>query len=331
MKKQEQPEALKTALANLRKQYGDGVVMDTDEKATNVEVISTNCFTLDFILGCGGLPRGRVIEIYGQESSGKTTLSLFIASQIQKQGGTVAFLDVENAFDKRYSDAIGVNTDKMLVSQPGTLEETFDIIRAYAATNAVDLCIIDSVAAMTPKSELEGEEMLKDTMAVQARLLGKGLRILTGPIARSKMTVIFINQLRDKIGIFYGEKTVTPGGKALKFYSSVRLSVAKGDKIKGKNDEQIGNVLKITAVKNKVAPPFRSGEITLYYGSGIDMASDTFDAGVADGIIEKSGNTYSFGDKKIGVGKDQSVDLLKKDTEMYETIRAAIKEKLTKK
>lgn len=330
MKKQEQSEALKTALSNLRKKYGDGVVMDTSDGATNVETISTNCFTINSILGCGGLPRGRIIEVYGQESSGKSTLCLFLASQVQKQGGTVAYLDVENAFDRRYSDAIGVDTDKLLVSQPGTLEETFDIIRAYASTNAVDLCIVDSVAAMTPQSELEGEEMLKDTMAVQARLLGKALRILTGPIARSKMVVIFINQLRDKIGVFYGEKTTTPGGKALKFYSSVRLSVAKGEKIFGKKDEQIGNILKITAVKNKVAPPFRSGEVTLYYGSGIDMFKDTFDAAVLNDVITKSGNTYTYGDKKLGVGIDSATEALKKNVKLYEEIRNTIVNKLNK-
>lgn len=327
----EENDSLAEAIARLRKKYGEGAVIDTSGEGTKVDSISTNCFTLDHIFGCGGLPKGRILEVYGQESSGKTTLSLFIAAQVQKQGGTVAFLDVENAFDQRYSNSLGVNTKDLLVSQPETLEETFDIIRAYAATNAVDLCIIDSVAAMTPKIELEGEDMLKDSMAVQARLLGKGLRILTGPIARSKMTVIFINQLRDNIGVMFGAKTTTPGGKALKFYASVRLSVTKGEKLLGVKDEQIGNVMKITAVKNKVAPPYRTGEITLYYGTGIDLAVDTFKASVENGVITKAGNTYSFNDKKLGVGEGATVEFLKKNQDIYDEIYKVLKDKMATK
>ena len=327
MKKPEQPDALKNAIANLQKKYGDGVVIQAGEGQEKVETLPTGSFILDYIMG-DGLPVGRVIDVFGQESSGKSTLCMFIAGHVQKNGGTVAFIDAEHAYDIKYATTLGINTEKLLVSQPSTLEETFDIIRAYAETNAVNLIIVDSVAALTPKAELEGDEMLKDSIAIQARLMSKALRIITGPVAKSKMTVIFISQLRTNIGVMWGDKMVASGGKALKFYSSVRLSVAKGEKIKGKNDEQIGNVLKITAVKNKVAPPFRSGEITLYYGSGIDMAKDTFDAAVQHEVITKSGNTYSYGDVRLGVGVEQGTETLKKATELYAKIRAIITEKI---
>lgn len=326
VEKSEVDDVLAAAIARIRKQYGDGAIIQNDETSDHVEAVSTNCYTVDNLLGCGGLPKGRIIEMYGSESSGKSTMCLFFASQVQKRGGTVAYLDVENAYDRAYAEKIGVKTDKLLVSQPSTLEETFDILRAYAETNAVDLIIVDSVAAMTPKSELEGEEMLKDTMAVQARLMGKALRIVTGPISRSKTVVIFINQLREKIGVFYGEKTTTPGGKALKFYSSVRLSVTKGEKLYNDKKEQIGNVLKLTAVKNKVGAPYRSGEVTLYYGTGIDLAVDTFKAAVERDIITKTGNTYSLGDKKLGVGEGASVEFLKNNPEMYDEVYKVLKD-----
>ena len=329
MKQTEQSDALQTALANLRKKYGDGVVIQSGGDGEKVETLQTGSFVLDHIMG-HGLPVGRIIDVFGQESSGKSTLCMFIAGHIQKAGGTVAFIDAEHAYDMTYASTLGIDTGKLLVSQPSTLEETFDIIRAYAATNAVNLVIVDSVAALTPKSELEGEEMLKDTIAIQARLMSKALRIITGPVAKSKMTVIFISQLRDKIGVMFGEKTVASGGKALKFYASLRLSVARGEKIKGKNDEQIGNVLKITAVKNKVAPPFRSGEITLYYGSGIDMVKDTFDTAVAHEVIAKVGNTYSFNNKKLGVGEDSTIVAMQKDGALYESIRDEIVKKSAK-
>lgn len=329
--KQEVNNVLAEAIANIRKKYGDGAIIQNDETPDHVEAITTNCLTIDNLLGCGGLPKGRIIEIYGQESSGKSSMCLFFASQIQKQGGTVAYLDVENAYDRAYAEKIGVKTDKLLVSQPSTLEETFDILRAYAETNMVDLIIVDSVAAMVPKSELEGDEMLKDTMAVQARLIGKALRIVTGPISRSKTVVIFINQLREKVGLVFGEKTTTPGGKALKYYASVRLMVSRGEKFQGEKGEQIGNMLKITAVKNKVGAPYRTGEVALYYGAGLDLVVDTFKVAVENEIITKSGNTYSFGDKKLGVGEGASVDFLKKDTDVYDEIYKTLKDKLSTK
>lgn len=315
---------LEDAISEIRKKYGAGAVMTAEDTPENIDVIPTGSFALDGLLGCGGLPKGRIIEAAGLESSGKSSLCLFLASQVQKSGGTVAYLDVENAYDRSYATAMGVDTDKILISQPATLEETMDIIRAYVETNSVDLIVVDSVAALTPKSELENEEeFLKDTMAVQARLMGKALRILTGPISRSKTVVIFINQLRDKIGVFYGEKTTTPGGKALKFYASVRLSVSKGEKILEGKDVQVGNVINITAVKNKVGVPFKKCTLTLLYASGIDLVGDTFDASVESEIITKSGNTYSYEEKKLGVGREQCIEALKKDASLCEAIRLA--------
>ena len=297
-------ENLSNALSKLQKKYGQGVVIDFEDKNTNVEAIPTGSIAIDGLLGCGGLPRGRIIEVYGQESSGKSTLCLFFAAQVQKQGGVVAYLDVENAYDHAYATSVGLDTKKALISQPQTLEETFDIIRALTESNAVDLIVVDSVAAMVPKQELESDEMLKDTVALQARLIGKGLRILTGPVSRSKTVVIFINQLRANVGIMYGPKDVTPGGKALKFYSSVRLSVTRGDKLE-KDGTQIGNVIKVVAKKNKVGFPFKEATIDLYYGKGIDLAAELGEVALAQGVLRKEGNTYYYGEGKLGVGKGQ--------------------------
>lgn len=321
--KKEAP-TLNDVIAGLKKQYGPAVILTNDEAPEHVEAISTGCYTLDHILGCGGLPRGRLIECFGIESGGKTVITLFLAAQYQKQGKTVAFLDVENAFDRRWAENIGVDTKKLLLSQPGTLEESIDIIRALASTGEVDLLIVDSIAAMTPKVELEGEgkDILKETIGLQARLLGKGLRLLTGPIARSGMTVIMINQLRANIGM-YGPATVSPGGKATKFYASVRLQVSKGDKITEGN-EVIGNVIKITAVKNKVAMPFRQGTVKLYYKKGIDIYADVLDSAIANDLITKEGHTYSFGEVKLGVGLAKAQEALVGDEKLYAQVRKAL-------
>jgi recombination protein RecA len=322
-KKETTPD-IEEAIKGLNKKYGSGTILKADDNPADIETISTGSFAIDYIFGCGGLPRGRLIEVYGQESSGKSTLCLFFASQIQKQKGKVVYIDAENAYDPSYAKGIGVETEKLIVSQPSTLEETMDTIRAFVETNAIDLIIVDSVAALVPRSELEGEEMLKDTMATQARLLGKALRILTGPISRSKTIVIFINQLRDKIGVFYGQKETTPGGKALKFFSSVRLSVTKGDKILGTKEEQIGNRLNITAVKNKVGFPWRRCSIDLYYGTGIDLSSDLFDTAVESNVIKKEGNTYSYDKIELGVGREKALDNLRKSpAETIKIIREA--------
>lgn len=315
--------AIQGALKELRKKYGDSVILQSDDIPKDIEVVSTNCFAIDYVLGCNGLPRGRIIEVFGQESSGKSTLCLFFAAQIQKAGGLVAYVDVENAYDASYASKIGVQTEKMMVAQSETLEEAFDTIRALAETNEVDLIIVDSVAALTPKSELEGNEMLKETMALQARLIGKAMRIITGPVSRSKTIVIFINQLRMKVGVFWGNPEVTPGGKALKFFSSVRLNVTKGNKILGDKDEQIGNIIKMTTVKNKVGFPFRSGTFDLYYGEGVDLIADCFDTAAELGVIKKTGNTYDFENNKIGVGRNQTIEVLRGASEVYDRLLTA--------
>lgn len=321
---------LEEALKKLRKIYGEGVILQDSDVPKNIEAIPTGCFAIDNLLGCGGLPKGRIIEIFGEPSEGKSTLCLFLAGQVQKQGGKVVYVDAENAYDASYAKNLGVETKELLVSQPGTLEEAMDTVRALAETNQIDLIIVDSVAALVPKSELEGKEMLKETMALQARLLGKALRIITGPISRSKTIAIFINQTRSKVGMVWGNPETTPGGKALKFFSSVRLKVSKGDKILGLKDEQIGNTVKITAVKNKVGMPFRKGTFDLYYGEGVDLVADTMLTAEEYDVIKKEGNTYSFGDTKLGVGKDNTIENLKNNKELYEKIRKETEKSIKK-
>jgi recombination protein RecA len=318
----EEDKSIESALANLQKKYGANVVVKMDSEV-GVEAVSTGCFALDAAFGCGGLPRGRIIEVFGQESSGKSTLAMFIMSQIQKAGGKAALIDAEYAFDASYAGSIGVDVQKLLVSQPETLEEAMDVIKELVETNQIDIIVVDSVASMVPKAEVEGDEMLKDTMAVQARLLNKALRILTGPISRSRTSVIFINQLREKIGIVYGAKEYTPGGKALKFYSSVRINVKKGEKIED-DGETIGNWMNCIMVKNKVGFPWKAAEFELYYSRGVDLFGDTLDYGTKVGVITKTGNSYSYKDKKRGVGREQGKKSLADDPKLYEIIRGEI-------
>lgn len=325
MKKNKEKETDETeeALARLQKKYGGDVLMQMDKEVDfKVEWLPTGCFALDELIG-KGLPRGRIIEVYGAESGGKSTLSLFLMSQIQKQGGRVVLIDAENAFDGQYASNIGVDISKLLVSQPTTLEESMDIIKELVETSSFDLIVIDSVSALVPKSEVEGDEMLKDTMAVQARLMSKALRILSGPISKSKTIVIFINQVRDKIGVFYGAKTTTPGGRALKFFSSVRLEISKGPKIV-ERDVQIGNEIIVTAAKNKVGFPWKKTTLDLYYAKGIDLYADTLDFGVKSGIINKSGNTYSFDKLELGVGREKAISKLRELEDIYTQIKTAI-------
>jgi len=266
MKKEieEKEKNIEKALLTLKKKYGTDVVSKIGKNDFKVEWISTGCFSLDKIMG-SGLPRGRIIELLGKESNGKSSAALFLISQIQKNGGKAALIDAEFAFDETYSSNIGVDIQNLFLSQPNSLEEGMDVLRELINTKAFDIIVIDSVAALVPQSEIDEKEMLKTTVAVQARLFGKALRILSGEIANSKTVVIFINQLRDKIGIFYGAKTITPGGRALKFYSSVRLDVAKGKKIVDENEVQIGNEMIITAIKNKVGYPMGRTKVDLYY------------------------------------------------------------------
>ncbi len=324
MKKHEKNEAVEDAMATLQKKYGKDVVIQMDaDMDFKVERITTGCLSLDNALG-GGLPIGRLIEVFGKESSGKSTLTTFLMAQVQKAGGRAALIDAEMAFDGAYAKAIGVDVSKLMVSQPGSLEEGMDVLRELVNTKAFDIIVVDSVAALVPKSEIEGDEMLKDTMAVQARLLGKALRILTNEISKSKTVVIFINQVRDKIGVFYGAKTVTPGGRALKFFSSIRMDVSAGDKILGPKEEQIGNWLKVKMAKNKTAPPWREAEFELYYAQGVDLAGDALDYGEKEGTIKKKGNTYTYDTIELGVGRDKAKKKIMDDPELLKEIRVQI-------
>jgi recombination protein RecA len=304
MSKDERP-SIEDALKKVRKQYGESAVMYDDSLPESVDTVPTGSYALDYVMG-NGLPRGRIIELFGHESSGKSTMCSFIISQIQKRGGQCAYIDAEQAFDAEYATKIGVDTKKLYLAQTGTLEECMDIVRAFISTNQIDLIVIDSVAALTPKAEAEAEEMLKPTMGLQARLIGTSMRILSPMIGKSKTTVIFINQMREKIGA-WGNPETTPGGKALKYFASIRLQVKKKEIFEGKNKERIGNEIEITAVKNKVAPPFRKRTVNLYYGSGIDLNADLFDEAVERGVISKSGNTYTYHGEKIGVGREDSL------------------------
>lgn len=321
-------ESIKDVMKRLQKKYGDDIaVVDSDPEMSEVKSISTGSFGLDSVFGCGGMPKGRMIELFGQESSGKSTLSHFLIAQVQKGGGKAALIDAEFSYDPRYTASIGVDTSKLIVTQPLHLEAAMGTLRELVETNQFDIIVLDSIAAMAPKSEIE-DEFLKDTMALQARKLGAALRILAGSVSRSNTIVIFVNQLRDKVGIFYGSKTVTPGGKALKFFSSVRLEVAKGDKIVDKDDKQIGNFLNITGVKNKVGFPFIKTSVPLYYGKGLDLNQDALLYGEKIGIIKKEGNTYSFGEIVLGASYDKAVKKITEDPALFEEIKEQIKTKI---
>ena len=311
---------IQSALKDLRKKYGADVVVRMEDASIEIDFIPSGCFAIDRILGCGGLPRGRIIEMYGEPASGKSATALYLISQIQKRGGSCVFIDAEYAFNSEFSASIGVDVQKLFVAQPATLEEAMDTVRAFISTNEIDLIVVDSVAALVPKREVEGDEMLKDSIADQARLMNKALRILTGEVARSKTIVIFINHLKEKIGIFWGEKTTTPGGKALKFYASIRLAISRGAKLVGAKDIQIGNTVYITATKNKVGFPYRKGKFDLYYASGVDQKADTLDTAEELGVIKKIGNTYDFEGNKIGVGRSQTIEVLRGAPEVYDRL-----------
>jgi recombination protein RecA len=326
---EDKDKAIKEALAKIQKKYGKDSVIDmSDDESFEVEAIPSGCFSLDYALGCGGLPKGRLIEVFGQESSGKSTLAMFLMAQLQKGGGRAALIDAEFAFSSDYAEAIGVDIRKLLVSQPSTLEEAMDTIKFLVESNSVDIIVLDSIASLVPKAELEGDEMLKADVAMQAKLLNKALRILTGPISKSKTVVIFINQLREKIGVIYGRKEYTPGGKALKFYASVRIEVKKGDKIEDKNGRQIGNWMKIDIVKNKVGMPWAKAEFELYYEKGVDLVGDALDFGERVEVITRSGNSYSYGDKKLGMGRENAKNFLIKNPDLLEEIRQNISKKI---
>ena len=320
--------ALAAALTQIEKQLGKGSVMSMGDvsAARNIEVISTGSLGLDLALGIGGLPKGRVVEIYGPESSGKTTLTLHVIAETQKFGGVAAFVDAEHALDPGYAQKLGVNMNDLLVSQPDTGEQALEITDMLVRSNAVDIVVVDSVAALTPKAEIEGE-MGDSHMGLQARLMSQALRKLTGNIKRSNCLVIFINQIRMKIGVMFGSPETTTGGNALKFYASVRLDIRRTGSIK-KGEEVIGSETKVKVVKNKVAPPFKQAEFDILYGEGISREGEIVDLGVAAGIIDKSGAWYSYGGNRVGQGKDNARVYLKENPELAKAIEARIREKL---
>ncbi len=323
--------ALAAALSQIEKQFGKGSVMRMGDVGTvrNIEVISTGSLGLDLALGIGGVPRGRIIEIYGPESSGKTTLALQIIAEAQRLGGTAAFVDAEHALDPVYAEKLGVNMDDLLVSQPDTGEQALEITDMLVRSGAVDVVVIDSVAALTPKAEIEGE-MGDSHVGLQARLMSQALRKLTGNIKRSNSCVIFINQIRMKIGVLFGSPETTTGGNALKFYASVRIEIRRTGSIK-KGEEIIGNETKVKVVKNKLAPPFKQAEFDILYGQGISREGEIIDLGVSAGIIEKSGAWYSYEGNRIAQGKDSARAFLVEHPEIAQAIESRIRERMLPK
>jgi recombination protein RecA len=318
--------ALAAALSQIEKQYGKGSIMRMDaEAAKDVQVVSTGSLGLDLALGVGGLPRGRVVEIYGPESSGKTTLTLQVIAEVQKAGGTAAFIDAENALDVTYAAKLGVKTEDLLISQPDTGEQALEIADMLVRSGAVDIIVIDSVAALTPKAEIEGE-MGEPQMGLQARLMSQALRKLTANIKRTNTLVIFINQIRMKIGVLFGNPETTTGGNALKFYASVRMDIRRIGSIK-KGDEVTGSETRVKIVKNKVAPPFRQAEFDIMYGEGISREGEVLEIGVNLGVLEKSGAWYVYNGDRLGQGKDNARDFLKENPRLAREIEQKIREK----
>lgn len=323
--KTEKLKALNLVVDKLEKQYGKGTVMKLgDKRVINVDAIPTGSLGLDIALGINGFPRGRVVEIYGPESSGKTTLAIHAIAECQKQGGIAAFIDAEHAFDKTYAEALGVDTENLLISQPDNGEQALEITEHLIRSGAIDIIVIDSVAALTPRSEIEGE-MGDSKMGLQARLMSQALRKLTATIGRTGCCCIFINQLREKIGVMFGNPETTTGGNALKFYASVRLDIRRRTQIKD-GDRVIGNSTKVKVVKNKVAPPFQTAEFDIMYGAGVSKVGEILDIGVELGIVKKSGSWFSYGDTKLGQGRDAVKGLIKDNPELMEELETKIKD-----
>ena len=315
--------AAQQAIEQIKERFGDGSIMKLGEaKRMEVDAVSTGCLSLDIALGVGGVPRGRVIEVFGPEASGKTTLSQHIVAEVQKLGGVAAFVDAEHALDPDYAKKIGVNINDLLISQPDTGEQALEIVETLVRSNGVDVVVIDSVAALTPKKEIEGD-MGDSHMGLQARLMSQALRKLTSVVSKSNTMVIFINQTRMRIGIFFGNPETTTGGTALKFYSSVRIEVRRSAQIK-QGDKIIGNRVKCKIVKNKVAPPFQTCEFDIMYNEGISIPGDALDAGVAYGVISKSGNSYTFGEEKLGVGRENAKAFLKENPKLIAEIKKQV-------
>jgi len=324
---EEKRKALQLTMDKMEKTFGKGSVMKLGDSALeDVEVISSGSVTLDLALGVGGYPKGRVIEIYGPESSGKTTLAIHAIAELQKKGGIAAFIDAEHAFDQFYAQKLGVDTSELIISQPDNGEQALEIADNLIRSGAIDLVIIDSVAALTPKAEIEGE-MGDSQMGLQARLMSKALRKLTGSINKSGTCCIFINQLRDKIGVMFGNPETTTGGNALKFYSSVRVDIRRSSQIKD-GDEVIGNRTKVKIVKNKVAPPFRKAEFDIMYGGGISKVGELLDLGVDLNILKKSGSWFSYGETRLGQGRDAVKQIIADNPELMEELEIKIKEAL---
>ena len=321
-------QALETAIAQLEKQYGKGTVMRLGENAEmNVEAISTGSLSLDAATGIGGLPKGRIVEIYGPESSGKTTLALHAVAEAQKAGGEAAFIDAEHALDPVYAANLGVDIDSLLVSQPDNGEQALEITEALVRSGAIDIIVVDSVAALVPRSEIEGE-MGDSHVGQHARLMSQALRKLTGACKKSNTLIIFINQLRQKIGVMYGNPETTTGGLALKFYASVRMDVRRIEQLKGPGNEFIGSRTKVKIVKNKVSPPFKEAEFDIMYGEGISKVGEVLDAAVLLGIVNKSGAWFSYGERRLGQGRDNVKELFKNEPELCEEIEAIIKDNM---
>ncbi len=323
---QDKAKNLQLALSQIEKSFGKGAIMRMgDSEIQKVEAISTGCLTLDVALGIGGIPKGRIIEIYGPESSGKTTVALHCVAEVQKAGGTEAFVDAEHALDPVYAEKLGVELENLYISQPDNGEQALDIVETLVRSGAIDIIVVDSVAALTPQAEIDGD-MGDSHVGLQARLMSQALRKLTAVTSKSKCTIIFINQLREKVGVMYGNPETTTGGKALKFYASVRIDIRKSDTLKDGGDI-IGNHVKAKIVKNKVAPPFKVAEFDIMYGSGISNMSCVLDLAIEAGIIQKSGSWFSYNDEKIGQGKDKAMDFLKANPNVFEVVDAQIREK----
>lgn len=324
--------ALQLVLDKMDKAYGKGAVMRMGDNAIedDIPVIPSGSLGLDLALGVGGYPRGRIIEIYGPESSGKTTLALHAIAEAQKQGGTAAFIDAEHAFDRYYAQNLGIDIEELIISQPDNGEQALEIADNLIRSGAIDILVIDSVAALTPKAEIEGE-MGDSKMGLQARLMSQALRKLTATVNKTKCTVIFINQLREKIGVMFGNPETTTGGNALKFYSSIRLDIRRSTQIKDTNNEASGNRARVKVVKNKVAPPFRLAEFDIMFGEGISKVGEVLDIGSELGVVKKSGSWYSYDDSRLGQGRDAVKEILKDNPELMEEIEAKIKAELAEK
>lgn len=324
----EKNKALETALLQIEKKYGAGAIMRLGEsRALNVEAISTGSLALDMATGIGGLPKGRIVEIYGPESSGKTTLALHVVAEAQKAGGDAAFVDAEHALDPVYAAKLGVDVDSLLVSQPDNGEQALEIVEALARSGALDVIVVDSVAALVPRAEIDGE-MGDSHVGLQARLMSQALRKLTGVISKSNTIIIFINQLREKVGVVYGNPEVTTGGRALKFYSTIRMDVRRVESLKGAGGEFVGSRTKVKIVKNKVAPPFKVAEFDIMYGEGISHAGEVLDMAVNLGIVKKSGAWFSYNGERLGQGRDNVKTLFRTNTTLCEEIAEQVKEQM---